>query len=96
MEAVDPLRFVFAFLFVVGLIGIMGFAMKRYGRGNGLGMVARKGEEGRLRVVETRYLDPKRRLVLVRRDDTEHLLLLADGRELVIESGVVAVKMDAG
>ncbi len=86
MDTVDPIRFVLAFLLVLGLIGVMALVLKHYVKGRA-GFGAREGG-GRLEVLETRYLDPRRRLVLVRRDGVEHLLLLADGRELVIESGV--------
>lgn len=96
MDTVDPLRFAFAFMFVIGLIGLMAMAMK-YGKGvkKPFGpkwfrqsLFPAQDATGRIQVVETRYVDARRRLVLVRRDGVEHLLLLADGRELVIESGI--------
>jgi len=87
MDTIDPLRFIFAFVFVLGLIGAMGFVLKRYGhRLLGQKMFAMKEEGGRLQVLEVRWIDPKRRLVLVRRDNIEHLLLLSDKGEQVIES----------
>ena len=36
-----------------------------------------------MQVVETLVLDPARRLVLVRIDDEERLILLGEGRELI-------------
>jgi flagellar protein FliO/FliZ len=90
MDSVDPLRFVFGFIFVLGLIGVMAVVLKKYARKHSLGSV---GGEGRLRVIEVRYIDHKRKLVLVRCDNREHLLLLSDGRELVIESGSVGSMM---
>lgn len=86
METVDPVRFVLAFVFVIGLIGALAMALKRYGS-NKI-MFGMKQEGGRLEILEVRWLDPKRKLMLVRRDDAEHLLLLADGRETVIESNI--------
>ena len=44
----------------------------------------------RLAVVESAPLDGKRRLVLIRRDDTEHLVLIGAETALVIESGIAA------
>jgi flagellar protein FliO/FliZ len=35
-------------------------------------------------------VDAKRRLVLVRRDDREHLLLLGATQDVVVESGIAA------
>lgn len=93
MDTVDPARFLFAMLVVLGLIGLMAMGLRRAARaGYGSGMLqpSPQGGAGRLAVVETRYLDRSRRLVLVRRDDREHLLLLADGRELVVESDIPA------
>ena len=87
MEAVDPLRFILAFMFVIGLIGLSAFALKRYSRtALGKRLLNPVQGEGRLRIVELCYIDARRKLVLVRRDQAEHLLLLADGRELVVES----------
>jgi flagellar protein FliO/FliZ len=98
MDTIDPLRFVAAFVFVVALIGLMAFALKRWG--NAQGAFGQKWftvqpAQGRLEVVEMRYIDAKRRLALVRRDGVEHLLLLADGRETVIEAGIVVPVMTA-
>lgn len=89
MDTIDPMRFVLAFLFVLGLIGLMAVALRLWGKGGFPslgGRFAPKTESGRVQVIETRYLDSRRRVVLLRRDDSEHLLLLADGRELVLES----------
>ncbi len=46
----------------------------------------------RLAVVETLMLDPQRRLVLVRCDDDEHLILLGEGR-LLAERPAAAAKV---
>ena len=89
MDTIDPSRFTFAFLFVLGLIGLMAAALRYWSKnkpGFASGLLKTGTSEGRLKIVEAQYLDARRRLVLVRRDDREHLLLLADGRELVIES----------
>ena len=42
----------------------------------------------RVHIVEITQLDSRRRLVLIRRDDCEHLVLLSNDRELVIEAGI--------
>ena len=86
MDTVDFPRFIFAFIFVIGLIAIMGWVLKRYS--NSQKIFSASQTEGRLQIVEMRFLDPRRKLLLVRRDDTEHLILLADGRELLIETNI--------
>jgi flagellar protein FliO/FliZ len=85
----DYLRFLFALIFVLGLIGGLALLGKRFGFGN-RGPTPR-GATKRLGIVETMALDPKRRIVLVRRDDTEHLILIGAAGEQVIESGIAPV-----
>lgn len=80
----DYLRFVLALVLVIGLILLLAWALRRFGFG---GMV-RSGAKRRLQVLETLPIDPRHRLVLVRRDDTEHLLMLGPTNNLVIEAGI--------
>jgi flagellar protein FliO/FliZ len=87
MDTVDLPRFILAFMVVLGLIGLLAFVLKRYD-GIAKKLLHDKTGSGRLEVVEMRPLDSKRKLALVRRDGVEHLLLLADGRETVVESGI--------
>ena len=92
MDTVDPTRFLTAFVFVIALIGLLAAVLRYIGKrkfGIGSGTIS-QGESGRLRVIETRYVDGRRRLVLVRRDNKEHLLLLSPDRETVLESYPVA------
>lgn len=85
MDALDYLRFVAALSFVLGLIALVAWLARRFRLG---GIGAPPGAGRRLAVIETLPLDPRRRLVLIRRDDREHLLLLgADGNQ-VIEAGL--------
>lgn len=87
MDTVDFPRFVLAFLLVLGLIGLLAFFLRRYGEKT-RALLGVKEMGHRLQVVETRYLDSKRRLVLVKRDNTEHLLLLGEGGNAVVESDI--------
>ncbi|MEQ9491142.1 MAG: flagellar biosynthetic protein FliO [Alphaproteobacteria bacterium] len=89
-------QFLFALLFVLGLIGLFSVALKRLSMTGLTGLRSGKGMR-RLSVVETVIVDGKRRMVLVRRDDKEHLLLLGQSNDLVIESGIEAVTLsDSG
>ena len=40
-------------------------------------------------------VDAKHRAILIRRDDTEHLVLLGPATDLVIETGIKAPRADA-
>lgn len=80
------LRFVLAFVLVIGLILLAAGLLRRMsGRLPVLGG-GRKGTR-RLGIVETLAVDPRRRLVLVRRDGVEHLLLIGGTTDLVVERG---------
>lgn len=57
-------------------------------RSRGGGARARKGQ--RIAVSEYYDIDKLRRLVLVRRDGVEHLLLIGPNQDLLIESGIGA------
>lgn len=82
------LRFVAALVFVLGLIGAFAWVVRRFGP-RGIG--AHHAKRGRrLAVVEVAPVDARRRLVLVRRDGVEHLLLLGATQDLVIETGLGA------
>jgi hypothetical protein len=56
-------------------------------RGPGLTLFAAKAPK-RLDIVEQAVVDAKRRLVLVRRDDVEHLVMIGGPTDIVIESGI--------
>jgi flagellar protein FliO/FliZ len=84
LDAVAYLRFIAALVFVIGLMLALLWALRRFGPA---GMVTRPGSRRRLGIVESHPIDSRHRLVLVRRDDTEHLLLIGGGSSLVIETG---------
>ena len=85
MDASTYLRFVSSLVLVLGLIFAITWGLRRWGGGF---VVARPmgGKGRRLALVEALQLDPKHRLVLVRRDDREHLLLLGGGGDVVVEA----------
>ena len=53
-------------------------------------MNAVKRGERRLQIVEAMTVDAKHRAILIRRDDTEHLVLLGPTADVVIETGIKA------
>jgi flagellar protein FliO/FliZ len=73
-------RMIAALAFVLGLIGVAAVLARRYAPGALFRL--QPNSERRLKVVESLILDPARRLVLVRFDDQERLILLGEGRML--------------
>jgi len=75
-------------LFVVALVALTAWAFKTFfpGRRNGQGFMRHR--EKRLGVVETASVDQKRKLLLVRRDDVEHLIIVGGPVDMVVETGI--------
>ena len=87
MIELDYSRFVLALIIVVGLIGLFAFVLRRVGFGN-IRTSSGSGQQRRLTIQEVASIDARRKLILVRRDDTEHLVLLGLSQDLLIESGI--------
>jgi hypothetical protein len=80
-------RFFLAFLIVLGLIGVAAWAVRRFGSARLGGAV--RGRQPRLAVIEYATVDARRRLLLVRRDNVEHLVMIGGPTDVVIESNIV-------
>lgn len=74
-----------ALFLVVGLILAFAWVTRRLGL---MGRIAVPGGRRRLQILEVLPLDAKRRLVLLRRDGAEHLVLLGLQGDTVIERGI--------
>jgi len=89
MEFSDYFKFLLALLFVLSLIGLATVLLRYLGFGGAMRLGRRlRGEARRIDIVEIAAVDARRRLLLVRRDDREHLLLLGVNNDLVIETGI--------
>lgn len=86
MEISAYFRFVAALVFVLGIIGLFALLARRFipGARN----TNRRGSKRRLSIVEVLPVDTKRRLVLLKRDDTEHLILLGQNGDTVVERNI--------
>lgn len=87
------LKVMCAFIFVVALMFAFSWLLRRMGLATpGLNAGARR----RLKVVEHLPLDARRRLVLVRRDGAEHLLLIGGtGGDVLVEAGITPPVQEA-
>jgi flagellar protein FliO/FliZ len=88
MSTVTYIQAVLALIFVVGLMFGTSWLVRRLGLAGP--MATPIGRRRRLQMVEVLPVDARRRLVLVRRDDVEHLLLVGPTDSLVVERGIGA------
>jgi flagellar protein FliO/FliZ len=86
MDATQYLKFFAALIFVLGLMGGLALVLKRLGLGAAAMLPP---EKRRLKIIEILPLDARRKAVLLRRDDCEHLVILGAASETVVESGIV-------
>jgi flagellar protein FliO/FliZ len=84
----QALTFFFAFVAVLALIGVAAWLVRRFA-GNRLGASPSRGRMPRLAVIDAAAVDGRRRLVLVRRDNIEHLLMIGGPTDIVVESNIV-------
>jgi flagellar protein FliO/FliZ len=81
-------RFVVAFVIVLALIGLTFWLIRRFGTAR-VGTAAQRGRQPRLAVIDAAPIDGRRRLVLVRRDNVEHLLMIGGPTDVVVETNIV-------
>jgi flagellar protein FliO/FliZ len=83
MNFLDLFRAIFGLAITLGIIGLAAWAARRYAPEILARFQGPQSQVRRMKVVETLVLDPSRRLVLIRVDDEERLILLGEGRELI-------------
>lgn len=88
MDYTDYIRFAGALLVVLALMGGLSLLLKRLGMGVNAPM--NLGGKKRMSVKETLALDHRRRLFLVECDNRQHMILLGQNGETVIESSDVS------
>ena len=84
----QALTFFLAFVAVLALIGVAAWLVRRFA-GNRLGANTNRSRMPRLAVIDAAAVDGRRRLVLVRRDNIEHLLMIGGPTDIVVEPNIV-------
>jgi flagellar protein FliO/FliZ len=79
-------RFLLAFIIVLAVIGIAAWAVRRLGSTRASHAV--RGRLPRLGVSDYASVDSRRRLVLVRRDNVEHLVMIGGPTDVVVEANI--------
>ena len=86
----DPnllILFAAAALFVIALVALLVWAFKTF-FGRPSTSTFMRAREKRLGVIETASMEGRRKLVLVRRDEVEHLIIIGGPVDLVVETGI--------
>ncbi|MBR0973717.1 flagellar biosynthetic protein FliO [Bradyrhizobium japonicum] len=84
----SPITFIVAFIVVLALIGVAAWLVRRFATSR-LGANTQRGRMPRLAVIDAAAVDGRRRLVLVRRDNVEHLLMIGGPTDIVVEPNIV-------
>jgi flagellar protein FliO/FliZ len=98
MDVINLVHYLLALVFVLALVSAA-LLVKRYGNnpaafkaslGVKLGKWDFAAPERRLAIIETLVLGPKQRMLIIRRDNVEHLILTGPEGSAVIESNIAA------
>jgi|SRR5215469_4109976 len=86
MDLIDIARYLGALVLVLSLVGFAALAARRYG----LAGLVQGTTQRRLGIVETLMIGPRHKLLLLRRDGKEHLVLVGPQGADLIEGGIPA------
>ncbi len=84
-----PARFILAFVLVLALIGLTAWLIRQFGSARASTAGGGRRSQPRLAVLDSAVVDARRRLVLIRRDNVEHLLLIGGPTDVVVEINAV-------
>jgi flagellar protein FliO/FliZ len=95
-ELPTAVRFVIAFGVVLSLIALTFVGLRRFaGRRLPLSNGAGRARQPRLGVLDAFAIDARRRLVLIRRDNVEHLIMIGGPNDVLVESEIVRAPAQA-
>jgi len=80
------MQFLITAVVILGLVALVYWLVRRYSAA-GLGRIGR-GRVPRLAIIDAMSVDGRRRLVLVRRDNVEHLILIGGPSDVVVEQAI--------
>ena len=90
MELEHYIRAIFALILVIGLIGSISFIARKFLTEGGISI--KKNTDKRLSIEEIRPIDARRKFVLIKKDNQEHLILIGTNSDLLIESNPIKAK----
>src|SRR5438034_763296 len=81
-------KMLIAFAVIFALLGIFWVVMRFLLPGPRVGANGARGRQPRLGVLDAHSVDGRRKLVLIRRDNVEHLIMIGGPNDVVIESTI--------
>ena len=87
-EISTPVQYFAVFLIVLAVIVLIFWVIRRFAR-TAHGTAAVRGRQPRLAVIDAAAVDGRRRLLLIRRDNVEHLLMIGGPADIVVEQNIV-------
>lgn len=94
MDMLNVFQYFAGLLLVLGLLGGFALLARRAGLAHFLPSMPRAGAPRRMEVTSTIMLDARRRVVMVRVDEEEHVLLLGLAGETVLGSRPAAPRFE--
>jgi hypothetical protein len=85
-------KMLFAFGVIFGLIALFWFVGRRFMPGPRVGVAGGRSRQPRLGVLDAHAVDARRKLVLIRRDNVEHLIMIGGPNDVVIESTILRAR----
>jgi hypothetical protein len=87
LELPTSVNFVIAFVVVLALIGAATWLVRRFGATRL--EAGGRNRQPRLAVIDSAAVDGRRKLVIIRRDNVEHLLMIGGPTDVVVETNLV-------
>lgn len=87
MPTSELMRAALALVFVVGIMWALKLILERINMKQ-YGLTKAKTKNRRLEIIESLAIAPQKRLLLIRRDKTEHLILASQTSDVVIETNI--------
>src|SRR5687767_15592788 len=87
LELPTSVNFVIAFVVVLALIGAATWLVRRFGAPRL--EAGGRNRQPRLAVIDSAAVDGRRKLVIIRRDNVEHLLMIGGPTDVVVETNIM-------
>jgi len=96
LELGSTSKVIIGLILVLMLIAISAWLIRQFGAGRFANSTGGRGRQQRLAVLDSAVVDARRRLVLIRRDNVEHLLLIGGPSDVVVEPNIVRAAPASG